>query len=133
MILFFRYSSGQLRVLAFAPSFAKNPVEELTYAAEKGNVTLQCKPEGAPQPEFNWRKDGNLISSGGKYIIFDNGNLFIRQVNLADEGVYKCEATNEYGKAEANGRLKVKLRHLKFIYSEKATKISKKITLDLTY
>ena len=108
-------------------------MEELTYAAEKGNVTLQCKPEGAPQPEFNWRKDGNLISSGGKYIIFDNGNLFIRQVNLADEGVYKCEATNEYGKAEANGRLKVKLRHLKFIYSEKATKISKKITLDLTY
>jgi len=103
-----RYSSGQLRVLAFAPSFAKNPVEELTYAAEKGNVTLQCKPEGAPQPQFKWRKDGNLISSGGKYIIFDNGNLFIRQVNLADEGVYKCEATNEYGKAEANGRLKVK-------------------------
>ena len=85
-------------------------MEELTYAAEKGNVTLQCKPEGAPQPKFNWRKDGNLISSGGKYIIFDNGNLFIRQVNLADEGVYKCEATNEYGKAEANGRLKVKLR-----------------------
>ena len=84
-------------------------MEELTYAAEKGNVTLQCKPEGAPQPKFNWRKDGNLISSGGKYIIFDNGNLFIRQVNLADEGVYKCEATNEYGKAEANGRLKVKL------------------------
>jgi hypothetical protein len=31
-----RYSSGQLRVLAFAPSFAKVPLEEKTYAAEKG-------------------------------------------------------------------------------------------------
>ena len=70
-------------MLSFAPTFAKNPVEEKTFAAEKGNVTLKCKPEGAPQPKFKWRKDGNLISSGGKYIIFDNGNLFIRQVTLA--------------------------------------------------
>jgi hypothetical protein len=36
-----RYSSGQLRVLAFAPNFDKNPVEEKTYAAERGNLTLE--------------------------------------------------------------------------------------------
>ncbi len=51
-----RYSSGQLRVLAFAPTFDKRPVEEKTYAAETGDVILRCKPEGAPQPKFTWRK-----------------------------------------------------------------------------
>jgi len=49
-----RYSSGQLRVLAFAPTFAKYPLEEKTFASEGGNVTLRCNPEGAPQPEFVW-------------------------------------------------------------------------------
>ena len=98
-----RYSSGQLRVLAFKPNFDKFPVEEKTYAAEKGNLTLKCEPEGAPQPEFIWRKNGNRISSGGKYIIYDNGNLFIRQVTLSDNGKYTCEAANEYGKAESTG------------------------------
>jgi hypothetical protein len=71
-------------------------------------LTLKCKPEGAPQPKFTWRKDGNKIASGGKYIVFNNGNLFIRQVNIADTGVYTCEAANEYGKAESTGRLIVK-------------------------
>ncbi len=103
-----RYSSGQLRVLAFAPTFEKRPVEEKTYAAERGNVTLKCEPEGAPEPQFTWRKDGNRIASGGKHIVYDNGNLFINRVNLADTGTYTCEAANEYGKAESSGKLIVK-------------------------
>ena len=36
-----RYSSGQLRVLAFPPSFDKYPLEPKTYAAEGGNLTLK--------------------------------------------------------------------------------------------
>ena len=103
-----RYSSGQLRVLAFAPTFAKYPLEEKTYAAEGGNVTLKCQPEGAPQPKFTWRKNGNRVASGGKLTIYDNGNLFINQVNTADTGTYTCEAANEYGKAESSGKLIVK-------------------------
>ena len=103
-----RYSSGQLRVLSFAPTFAKFPLETKTYAAEGGNVTLRCNPEGAPHPKFTWRKDGNVVASGGKYIVYDNGNLFIRLVNAADTGTYTCEAANKYGKAESSGRLFVK-------------------------
>ena len=103
-----QYSSGQLRVLAFAPTFAKHPLEEKTYAAEGGNVTLRCKPEGAPQPQFTWRKNGNKIASGGKYIIYDNGNLFLRTVNVADTGTFTCEAVNEYGQAQSSGKLIVK-------------------------
>ena len=36
-----RYSSGQLRVLAFAPTFQKHPLEEKTYAA---GILSICKP-----------------------------------------------------------------------------------------
>ena len=75
------YSSGQLRVLAFAPTFDKFPLEENTYAAETGNVTLRCRPEGAPQPKFTWRKNANRIASGGKYTVFDNGNLLINRLD----------------------------------------------------
>ena len=94
-----RYSSGQLRVLElFAPTFEKHPLEEKTYAAVGGNVTLRCRPEGAPQPKFTWRKDGNVIGKGGKYIQTDNGNLFISRINADDGGLYTCEADNEMGK-----------------------------------
>ena len=75
------YSSGQLRVLAFAPTFDKFPLEENTYAAETGNVTLRCRPEGAPQPKFTWRKNANRIASGGKYTVYDNGNLLINRLD----------------------------------------------------
>jgi len=52
--IFINMVSGQLRVLAFAPTFAKYPLEEKTFAAEGGNVTLKCNPEGAPIPDFVW-------------------------------------------------------------------------------
>ncbi len=67
-------------MLSFPPTFAKHPLEVKTYAAEGGNVTLKCRPEGAPQPEFTWRKDGNRVASGGKHLVYDNGDLFIGQV-----------------------------------------------------
>ena len=95
-----RYSSGQLRVLElFAPTFEKYPLEKKTYAAIGGNVTLRCRPEGAPQPKFTWRKDGNVIGKGGKYIQTENGNLFISRINRDDGGSYTCEADNEMGKS----------------------------------
>ncbi|CAB4066316.1 unnamed protein product [Lepeophtheirus salmonis] len=103
-----RYSSGQLRVLSFSPSFDKYPLEEKLFAAEGGNITIKCKPEGAPTPEFVWRKNGAKIGSGGKYIIYKSGSLFIRRVNADDSAVFTCEASNEYGRAESTGRLIVK-------------------------
>ena len=68
-----------------------------SYTAVGGNVTLRCRPEGAPQPVFTWRKDGNVIGQGGKYIKTDNGNLFISRINADDGGLYTCEADNEMG------------------------------------
>jgi hypothetical protein len=60
-----KYSSAQLRVLAFKPTFKKHPLESETYAAEQGDVTIKCNPEAAPRPRFVWKKDGNVI---GKFL-----------------------------------------------------------------
>ncbi|KAJ8986222.1 hypothetical protein NQ317_009928 [Molorchus minor] len=100
-----RYSSAQLRVLAFKPSFKKYPLESETYAAEGGNVTIKCRPEAAPRPKFIWKKDGNVLGDGGHRRIYENGNLFISPVSRDDEGIYTCSATNELGLDESKGRL----------------------------
>lgn len=55
------YSSAQLRILSFKPSFKKQPLEIETYAAEDGNVTINCNPEAAPKPQFIWKKNGHVI------------------------------------------------------------------------
>lgn len=100
-----RYSSAQLRVLAFKPSFKKRPLESEIYAADQGNVTIVCNPEAAPRPRFIWKKDGNVIGPGGHRRILDNGNLIISPVSRDDEGVYTCQATNELGMDESRGLL----------------------------
>ncbi|KAH0956722.1 hypothetical protein HN011_007833 [Eciton burchellii] len=108
------YSSAQLRVLSLKPSFKKRPMESETYAAEGGNVTIVCKPEAAPRPKFIWKKDGNVIGSGGRRRILETGNLIISPVSRDDEGTYVCTATNQYGSDETRGRLIV-LRGPQFI------------------
>jgi hypothetical protein len=100
-----KYSSAQLRVLAFKPTFKKHPLESETYAAEQGDVTIKCNPEAAPRPRFVWKKDGNVIGSGGHRRILENGNLVINSVSRDDEGLYTCTASNELGMDESRGRL----------------------------
>ncbi|XP_066248303.1 contactin [Euwallacea similis] len=100
-----RYSSAQLRVLAFPPTFKKKPLESETYAAEGGNVTIKCRPEAAPKPRFVWKKDGIEIGPGGHRRMFESGNLLLSPVSRDDEGVYSCTAINELGIAESKGRL----------------------------
>lgn len=56
-----KYSSAQLRILSFRPSFKKQPLEIETYAADEGNVTINCNPEAAPKPQFIWKLDGHVI------------------------------------------------------------------------
>lgn len=98
-------------ISALKPSFKKRPMESETYAAEGHNVTIVCKPEAAPRPEFVWKKDGNVIGSGGRRRILETGNLIISPVSRDDEGTYVCTAKNAYGQDETRGRLIV-LREL---------------------
>ncbi|XP_014219381.1 contactin [Copidosoma floridanum] len=100
-----KYSSAQLRVLSLKPTFKKRPVELETYAAQNGNATIMCNPEAAPQPKFTWKKDGNVLGSGGRRRILETGTLIISPVSTDDEGTYVCQASNQYGSDESRGRL----------------------------
>ncbi|XP_070559759.1 contactin-5-like isoform X2 [Ptychodera flava] len=99
------YSTGQLTVLALAPSFDKNPMVQNQPAAKNGNVTIVCNPEAAPKPEFTWFHDDKEVTTGGRYTILENGNLFIDGVLSRDGGKYKCVVKNYLGEDEDEGQL----------------------------
>lgn len=89
------------------PSFKKRPVEAEIIAAEGGNVTINCEPEAAPRLRPIWKKDGNLIGTGGRRIILPNGSLLIKPVSREDEGYFTCVSRNSLGEAESTGRLRL--------------------------
>lgn len=107
------FSSAQLRVLSMKPSFKKRPLESEIYAIYNGNSTIVCDPEAAPRPKFQWKKDGNVIGSGGHRRILPSGTLIISPTSRDDEGIYTCVATNTGGTDESRARLIV-LQELRF-------------------
>ncbi|ESO05253.1 hypothetical protein HELRODRAFT_185513 [Helobdella robusta] len=105
------FSSAQLRILAFAPSFKKNPVQPNVFGLLDGNVTMLCSPEASPPANKEWFKDGMALNPGtdptSRIRMLPNGNLFIRQISSEDKGNYSCTAQNSYGTASSSGRLLV--------------------------
>ncbi|XP_055631251.1 contactin isoform X2 [Toxorhynchites rutilus septentrionalis] len=108
------YSSAQLRVLSIKPSFKKKPLEPEIYSIYNGNTTIECEPEAAPRPKIVWKKDGNVVGSGGHRRIMPTGTLYISSTSRDDEGVYTCVASNSQGVEESKSRLIV-LQELRFI------------------
>ncbi|XP_058820774.1 contactin [Topomyia yanbarensis] len=108
------YSSAQLRVLSMKPSFKKRPLESEIYSIYNGNTSIECKPEAAPRPKIAWKKNGNVIGSGGHRKILPSGTLYISPTSRDDEGLYTCVASNSQGVADSKARLIV-LQELRFI------------------
>ena len=60
--------------------------------------TLVCKVTGNPEPQITWNLRGDIlrpkdiIPSDSKYAVSDKG-LIIRNITKADQGSYKCKAT----------------------------------------
>ncbi|XP_066514232.1 immunoglobulin superfamily member 10-like [Hoplias malabaricus] len=83
------------------------------------DLKVDCKASGAPIPEISWGlPDGTLVNSalqsdstrGGRtrrYILFDNGTLFLNQVGMDEEGDYTCYAENTVGKDEMHVHITV--------------------------
>ncbi|XP_055933759.1 contactin-like isoform X2 [Argiope bruennichi] len=99
------YSSGQLRVITMKPSFAKFPLNDEMFAAEQGNITIPCRPEAAPFPDFTWKRNNIILSSNSRLRILPNGYLHINPVQRSDEGRYTCIAKNQYGSDYTEGLL----------------------------
>ncbi|XP_043926479.1 immunoglobulin superfamily member 10 [Protopterus annectens] len=79
---------------------------------------VDCKATGSPQPDISWSlPDGTLINnimqaddSGRRfrrYVLFDNGTLYLNKVEIAEEGDYTCYAQNTVGKDEMKVHISV--------------------------
>lgn len=114
-------SSAQLRVLAFAPSFRKNPLPQSLAGAIRGNISIPCQPEASPRPSIKWAKQdrfGNLqelsvtVMTGttvdtAHYRMNLNGDLIITNIGTEDEGTFICIATNDFGEDQSACQLSV--------------------------
>ncbi|XP_072525259.1 immunoglobulin superfamily member 10 [Salminus brasiliensis] len=83
------------------------------------DLKVDCKASGAPMPEISWGlPDGTLVNSalqadgsrGGRskrYVLFDNGTLYLNRVGMDEEGDYTCYAENTLGKDEMHVHITV--------------------------
>uniref|UniRef100_A0A8D2ZR19 Hemicentin-1 n=1 Tax=Scophthalmus maximus TaxID=52904 RepID=A0A8D2ZR19_SCOMX len=92
------------------PLFSEAPVDVAANVGE--NITLPCVARGFPQPTVTWhRQDGRQIhtrtDSQSRTMQLENGHLLIQSVWLDDEGLYICEARNQFGTSKTEARVSV--------------------------
>ena len=71
---------------------------------------MPCTAEGYPKPKIKWNKgstEEDITSLGRAYQRGRNNELYISSVQLEDEGLYTCFATNQFGKISATVQLTV--------------------------
>ena len=69
---------------------------------ESGDIKLQAKFAGKPEPVIEWTKNGRALKPSSRIdIITEQGQhvVNIKKPTFRDEGSYKCTATNEAGTA----------------------------------
>uniref|UniRef100_H2MDX8 Hemicentin 2 n=1 Tax=Oryzias latipes TaxID=8090 RepID=H2MDX8_ORYLA len=98
-------SSGTVSLVVGSPLFSEEPTDVTANVGE--NITLPCVARGLPQPTVTWhRQNGRQVlpwtDSHSRTTQKENGHLEIR-IWVDDEGLYICEAKNQFGtiKAEA--------------------------------
>ena len=79
-------------------------------AVEGSSVRLACRAMGTPEPTFQWYKDDQPISAGGRYDISQSVSGFtmvIKDCQVEDSGEYKCEAANKAGSVSTAAKITV--------------------------
>ncbi|XP_014809652.1 PREDICTED: muscle M-line assembly protein unc-89-like [Calidris pugnax] len=81
------------------------------YCQEGEAVVLECAVSGQPPPAVSWSLNGQSLSASER-LRFEEGKngtyrLHIREVSVADAGLYCCVAKNVAGKAQTASELTV--------------------------
>ncbi|XP_021252413.1 immunoglobulin superfamily member 10 [Numida meleagris] len=72
---------------------------------------VDCKASGSPAPEISWSlPDGTVINNAmladdsghrsRRYVLFDNGTLYLNRAGVTEQGDYTCYAQNTLGRDE---------------------------------
>lgn len=104
----YAFKDFYLNVLDLPPTVMEAP-EKITLAVQASTVTLKCRMFGAPKPKIKWTRE-NIVLTGGRYKVHDNGDLQIDYVLPNDQGVYQCKASNKFNEVTVEGELHVKSR-----------------------
>ena len=55
---------------------------------------MECVASGAPPITYSWRKDGIILTNGGRIQGADTSQLVIVSMNVSDIGHYECHPEN---------------------------------------
>ena len=63
-------------------------------APQSSNITLECVASGAPPITYSWRKDGIILTNGGRIQGANTSQLVIISMDVSDIGHYECHPEN---------------------------------------
>ena len=92
------------------PTTITQAPKDLTVTQGESGI-FHCKARGHPAPHIAWALGPNgdqPIPTEDKFKILSSGSLVISHVNLTDQGMYRCVASNPAGSATAAASLTVK-------------------------
>uniref|UniRef100_A0A8C0ESZ2 Immunoglobulin superfamily member 10 n=1 Tax=Bubo bubo TaxID=30461 RepID=A0A8C0ESZ2_BUBBB len=83
----------------------------LNFVAVVSSSLVDCKASGSPTPEISWSlPDGTVINNAmladdsgrrsRRYVLFDNGTLYLNKAGVTEGGDYTCYAQNTLGRDE---------------------------------
>ncbi|XP_036425751.1 obscurin isoform X2 [Colossoma macropomum] len=96
-----------------------NSAKVKMFAVTEGkHAKFRCYVTGKPKPEIIWRKDGRLILSGRRYLLYEDREgyftLKVLYCKQQDNGVYVCAASNTAGQTLSAVHLSVKEPPVRF-------------------
>ena len=113
----FQFSSSLsgLPVLTKVPPSPSTPIQRSTFQAV-------CQAEGFPRPVISWRRVGMPFPGGRTEL--NNGTLTIKNLILADSGLYDCIATNAMGTKKTRINVVVQRKPGKlYIFNTKSSRV----------
>ncbi|XP_059356449.1 obscurin-like isoform X4 [Carassius carassius] len=96
-----------------------NSAKVKMFAVTEGkHAKFRCYVTGKPKPEILWRKDGRLILSGRRYLLYEDREgyftLKVLYCKQQDNGVYVCSASNTAGQTLSAVHLIIKEPPVRF-------------------
>uniref|UniRef100_A0A4W4H0J2 Obscurin like cytoskeletal adaptor 1b n=1 Tax=Electrophorus electricus TaxID=8005 RepID=A0A4W4H0J2_ELEEL len=106
-------------LLVDADDHLPNSTKVKMFAVTEGkHAKFRCYVTGKPKPEIIWRKDGRLILSGRRYLLYEDREgyftLKVLYCKQQDNGVYVCSASNTAGQTLSAVHLSVKAPPVRF-------------------